>query len=94
MGISMACPWSSAFDIRSSLGDCGREVGRLRGGMVSCACLDRVGESVGLGRGVARSHTLVLLCLCGFGQPTARPGWWCRCLTTHPQLRVWVVKHL
>jgi hypothetical protein len=39
-------------------------------------------------------HPLFWLEYTDFGPATRRLAGWGRCLTTHPQLRVWVVKHL
>ena len=62
--------------------------------MVSRGCCVRVVVGVVFWWAVARSHTFVLAWLLGLCQPTAKWAGWGRCLTTHPQLRVWVVKHL
>lgn len=88
---------------------CSLAVAALESGWVAVACRGGVtarrnrvvaavvfvvAGGVVFGRLVVRCHTFVLAWLWGFRPATLGLRVGGRCLTTHPQLRVWVVKHL
>jgi hypothetical protein len=65
----------------------------VRGGVAGLSCLLVLWMSGFRGPG-PRSHTRFWPLMHGVGPATGDIAGWGGCLTTHPQLRVWVVKHL